>query len=77
MPQAFRYLKQRHPFHIDAIVVLPDHLHCIWTLPDDDADFSTRWNLLKGQFSRSVEKGERVSASRIGKRERGIWQRRF
>jgi putative transposase len=75
--QAFRYVKQRHPFHIDAIVVLLDHLHCIWTLPEDDADFSSRWNLLKGQFSRSVEKGERVSASRTGKRERGIWQRRF
>jgi putative transposase len=38
---------------------------------------SSRWNLLKGQFSLSVEKGERVSASRTGKRERGIWQRRF
>jgi putative transposase len=75
--QAFRTVQQRHPFHIDAIVVMPDHLHCIWTLPDGDTDYSMRWNLLKGQFSRSLEKGERVSASRMGKRERGIWQRRF
>lgn len=49
--QAFRYVKQRHPFHINAIVVMPDHLHCLWTLPEGDTDFSTRWNLLKGQFS--------------------------
>jgi putative transposase len=75
--QAFRYVKQRHPFRIDAIVVIPDHLHCIWTLPEGDTDYSNRWSLIKGQFSRSVEKNERVSASREGKRERGIWQRRF
>jgi len=56
---------------------MPDHLHCIWTFPEGDADCSNRWNLIKGQFSRSIEKGERVSASRAGKRERGIWQRRF
>lgn len=75
--QAFRYVKQRHPFDINAIVVMPDHLHCILTLPEGDTDFSIRWNLLKGQFSRSIEKGERISASRVSKRERGIWQRRF
>jgi putative transposase len=75
--QAFRYVKQSHPFHVDAIVVMPDHLHTLWTLPEGDTDFSTRWNLLKGQFSRSIKKGERVSASRLSKRERGIWQRRF
>ena len=40
---AFRSVKLKWPFTIDAIVVLPDHLHCIWTLPDDDADFSMRW----------------------------------
>ncbi|WP_374089193.1 transposase [Methylomicrobium lacus] len=75
--QAFRKVKQRHPFDINAIVVMPDHLHCIWTLPEVDTDYSIRWNLLKGQFSRSLEKGERISASRMSKRERGIWQRRF
>ena len=45
--EAFDYVKQRHPFRMDAAVVLPDHLHCIWTLPPEDADFSMRWNLLK------------------------------
>jgi len=74
---AFRYVKSRRPFTIDAIVILPEHLHCIWTLPEDDADFSTRWNLLKGHFSRSMAKGERISKSRNKRRERGIWQRRF
>ncbi|MFE4106832.1 REP-associated tyrosine transposase, partial [Almyronema epifaneia] len=45
--QAIYAVKQRYPFNIDAIVLLPDHLHCIWTLPDGDADFSTRWRLIK------------------------------
>jgi REP element-mobilizing transposase RayT len=61
---AFRDIRQRHPFTIDAIVVLPDHLHTVWTLPDGDADFATRWRLIKSTFSRSVPMGERVSASR-------------
>lgn len=74
---AFRYIKDRRPFIINAVVIMPDHLHCIWTLPAGDTDFSTRWNLLKGHFSRPIDKGERISQSRISKRERGIWQRRF
>ncbi|MEQ1739785.1 MAG: transposase [Methyloglobulus sp.] len=44
---AFRIVKQQRPFRIDAIVILPDHLHCIWTMPPDDCDFSTRWRLIK------------------------------
>jgi len=75
--QAFRYVKQRGPFDINAAVVLPEHLHCIWTLPPGDSDYSTRWNLLKAHFSRNIDKGEHLSASRISKRERGVWQRRF
>ena len=62
---------------MDAVVVLPDHLHAIWTLPPGDTDFSMRWNLLKGHFSRAIETGERISASREKRRERGLWQRRF
>jgi putative transposase len=50
---AFHSVKIHHPFTIDAIVVLPDHLHCIWTLPAEDADFSTRWRLIKTHFTRS------------------------
>ena len=74
---AFDYVKQRHPFRMDAAVILPDHLHCIWTLPPGDTGFSMRWNLLKGHFSRAIDKGERISVSRSKRRERGIWQRRF
>jgi len=74
---AFRYVKQQRPFYMNAVVTMPDHLHCIWTMPSDDGDFSIRWNMLKGRFSRSIDVGERVSKSRKKRRERGIWQRRF
>ena len=76
---AFRTVKAKHPFTIDAIVVLPDHLHCIWTLPKADADFSTRWRLIKSEFSRHCpEKYKRQrSQSRQSKGEQAIWQRRF
>ncbi len=75
--QAFRMVKKSHPFHIDAIVILPDHLHTIWTLPENDHDFSLRWRQIKSAFSRNLEKQERISNSRLRKKERGIWQRRF
>ncbi len=75
--QAFRDVRRRHPFDIAAIVVLPDHLHAVWTLPEDDADFARRWRLIKTIFSRGLAVGERISASRAGKAERGIWQRRY
>ena len=74
---AFRTVRARHPFTIDASVVLPDHLHAIWTLPPGDADFATRWRLIKTAFSRGVAPGERRSPSREAKGERGIWQRRY
>ena len=74
---AFRKTRHRHPFVIDAIVILPDHLHAIWTLPEGDGDFATRWNLIKGRFSRGLGRTERVSPSRLSRRERGIWQRRY
>ena len=74
---AFRETRRHHPFCIDAMVVLPDHLHAIWTLPESDDDFATRWRLIKSTFSRQVAAGERISQSRISKGERGIWQRRY
>ena len=73
----FDRVRSTHLFTIDAVVILPDHIHCIWTLPPDDTDFSTRWGLIKGQFSRGIEKGEKVSQSRLKRSERGIWQRRY
>ena len=74
---AFRETRARHPFAIEAVAVLPDHLHVVWTLPEGDADFSLRWRLIKSAFSRALADGERISQSRAGKGERGIWQRRF
>src|ERR1700757_4681364 len=74
---AIRETRRRHPFAIDAIVVLPDHLHTVWTLPAGDADFATRWRLIKSPFSRSLPRGEGISASRAAKGERGTWQRRY
>jgi putative transposase len=52
--ESFQYVISRHPFTIDAIVILPDHLHCIWTLPSEDHDYSTRWRLVKSYFSHHV-----------------------
>lgn len=75
--ESFRVVKVARPFTIDAIVILPDHLHCIWTLPEGDADYKTRWSLIKANFSRQFPNTERRSLSRIKRRERGIWQRRY
>jgi putative transposase len=73
---AWRYVEVRAPFETVAAVVLPDHLHCIWRLPSDDDDFSTRWRLLKAHFTRSLAKAEALPQGRR-KGERGLWQRRF
>ena len=74
---AVRHVRDRHPFVIDAMVVLPEHLHAVWTLPPGDANHSLRWRLIKTRFSRARPKGERRRDSRIAKGERGIWQRRY
>lgn len=65
-------VKTMHPFHIDAMVVLPDHLHTVWTLPEGDADYPVRRALIKAGFSRCLPKDERRNRSRIAKGERGI-----
>ena len=75
--EAFRTVKNAHPIVIEAAVVLPEHLHTIWTLPEGDNDFSLRWRQIKSAFSREIEKGERISNSRQRRHERGLWQRRF
>ncbi len=74
---AFKKTRQDHAFDIVAIVVLPDHLHTLWQLPEDDANYPMRWNLIKRRFSRALPKNERISVSRQKKSERGIWQRRY
>ena len=70
-------VRRDHPFQTVAWVVLPEHLHAIWTLPGNDRDFATRWMLIKQKFSRLMPTGEHVSVSRVRKTERGIWQRRY
>ncbi len=70
-------VSRRYPFHTIAICILPDHLHAIWTLPENDADFSVRWSLIKAGFSRGLEATSLRSARHVAKRERGLWQRRY
>jgi putative transposase len=74
---AIRATRAKRPFEIIAMVVLPDHLHAVWRLPEGDCDYSTRWRLLKGRFAHAVGCDERRSSSRLRKQERGIWQRRY
>ncbi len=62
--ESFLYAQKRKPFNILAAVIMPDHLHCIWTLPNDDADYSTRWQLLKTHATRKLKR-------------RPLWQNRF
>jgi len=69
--------RRLYPLHVDAWVVLPEHMHAVWTLPAGDADFSLRWTLIKRWFSAAIPACEPRSASRAAKGERGVWQRRF
>lgn len=76
---AIEDVRLRLPFTVDAIVLMPDHLHCIWTLPDGDTDFSTRWSQIKHHVSyrcRDLYQAS-LSGSRQRKREAPLWQRRF
>ena len=75
--EAVAATRAERPFGIDAWVVMPDHLHCVWTLPEGDADFSVRWKDIKTRFTKSVGRVGRRSASKIAKGEAGLWQRRF
>ena len=75
--ESVRVVRERRPFYIDAWVVLPDHFHCVLTLPPSDDDFSTRLRLIKTTFAKQLPLTEQRSAVRVRKGERGIWQRRF
>ncbi|MDD2913915.1 MAG: transposase [Gallionella sp.] len=75
--ESVKRVRDIHPFHIDAMVVLPEHIHAIWTLPPGDTDYPNRWALIKAGFSRKLPKTERIIKSRSRKGERGIWQRRY
>jgi putative transposase len=74
---AVRSVAVKSPFYIDAWVVLPEHMHCIWTLPEGDTDYSGRWRAIKIAFSKTLPAIEHRSAVMEKRGERGIWQRRY
>ena len=78
---AIERIRSDRPFEVLAFVLLPDHFHCVWKLPDDDADFSIRMACIKKDFTKSRLAGGGdeigISRARRNRRERGVWQRRF
>jgi len=78
---AIRHCRQQLPFKVDALVLMPDHLHSIWTMPTDDCDYSKRWGIVKKHFTQAwlaLDGNEQtVTASQLRYRRRGVWQRRF
>src|SRR5205085_9823959 len=75
--RAYLDAKAKQPFETEAICILPDHLHAIWSLPPSDPDFASRWMRIKTNFSRGLPPSAGRSASKVAKREKGIWQRRY
>lgn len=79
--EAIRNCQRDWPFEINAIVLLPDHLHTLWTLPPGDTNFSARWSVIKKSFTTQylATGGTELAASsgKLQKRRRGVWQRRF
>lgn len=77
---AIRTVQAEQPFDMVAVVPLPNHIHCIWTLPEDDSDFSTRWSCIKRRFTKQWIVGHAetiISNTRRKHRECGVWQKRF
>lgn len=75
--EVIQNVRKRHPFKIHAWVVLPDHMHCIIELPQNDSDYAVRLRLIKQGFSKEIPCIEPISAARRSRGERGIWQRRY
>ncbi|WP_308914825.1 REP-associated tyrosine transposase [Jannaschia sp. LMIT008] len=74
---AYDAVRRAHPFRTDAIVVLPNHLHAVWTMSDDDGDYSNRWRLIKRNFTVALGQTRDRTGSKAARGEAGIWQRRF
>lgn len=79
LKESVRLVMSQRPFIIEAFVLLPDHLHCIWTLPPNDSDYAARWSMIKRGVSQKVRDmiEAPLSKSRQARREIGLWQRRF
>jgi len=80
--EGINQVRRTLPFKIEAWVLLPDHLHCIWALPPEDANFSARWAIIKRHVSKCcttqrIGAWDAPYASRRIRKESGIWQRRF
>ena len=76
LKDVIRSVKRERPFHIEAMVVLPEHLHAVWRLPPEDHDYAGRWRLIKARFTRALAKAG-VVMSRNEKGEYDLWQRRY
>jgi len=74
---AVRRTMGERPFFVNAAVILPDHLHMIWTLPHGDRDFPNRWRVINARFTQAVPDEGHARASHRARRERGLWQRRY
>ncbi|MHC9512107.1 REP-associated tyrosine transposase [Kangiella sp. M94] len=77
LTKAIRTVRRSYPFQTDALVILPEHLHTVITLPDSQYDFSIIWRYIKGEFSRSIKPSQSEINVTQTRSERGIWQRRF
>ncbi len=81
LKEAWMDVMKRFPFTQDAVCLLPEHIHCVWTLPEGDLDYSIRWREIKRYFTREYQKKygglEVPDESRVKRREGTIWQRRF
>lgn len=74
---AYQRANTLHSFKTVAIYILPDHLHAVWQMPEDDGDYALRWRMIKSHFSRQFSASDNRSNSKIKHREKGIWQRRY
>ena len=78
---SIRLVQQQYPFEIIAWVQLPDHIHCIWQMPENDADYSMRWSQIKRLTTQACPHyhltTDELNLSEVKRNERGIWQRRF
>jgi putative transposase len=79
--ESIRWVQEKHPFAVEGIVILPDHLHILWGLPEGDTDFPLRWRSIKSAFTKryltQAAEPAAPSISRWRKQERGVWQRRY
>jgi len=79
LKSSIKEVKTKYPFKIEAFVLLPDHLHCIWKMPENDADYNMRWSLIKRKVSQRCREylHDQKSDSMKKRQEIGLWQRRF